>query len=66
MPTKPEVKASVNRNQLTVTKEISRDERIISPHAYSAEQITNALKVDSAQGLSNQEAEKNTKKLFMR
>ena len=57
MPTKPEVKATENRNWSTITKENSRDERLISPHAYSAEQITNALKVDSTQGLSAQEAE---------
>ena len=57
MPTKPEVKASANRHRSTITKENSRDERLISPHAYSAEQITNALKVDFAQGLSAEEAE---------
>jgi len=57
MPTKPEVKASANRPRSTITKENSRDELLISPHAHSSQEITGLLKVDSAQGLSNQEAE---------
>ena len=36
--------------------ENSRDALLLAPHAYSAEQITNALNVDAEQGLSNEEA----------
>ncbi|MDQ3087042.1 MAG: hypothetical protein M3Q78_00415 [Acidobacteriota bacterium] len=57
MPTKPEVKASENRHRSTITKENSRDEILISPHAYSSQEITGLLKVDSAQGLLNKVTE---------
>lgn len=39
------------------TSESSRDSHLLSPHAYSAEQITSLLEVDSSKGLSNEEAE---------
>jgi len=57
MPTKPEVKASENRHRSTITKENSRDELLISPPAYSSQEITGLLKVDSAQGLLNKVTE---------
>ena len=41
----------------SVTNESSRDNRVLSPHAYSAEQVTSLLDVDSSKGLSNEEAE---------
>ena len=39
------------------TSESSQDSHLLSPHAYSAEQITSLLEVDSSKGLSNEEAE---------
>ncbi len=51
-------KAAANIAIATVANETLRDEFLVASHAYSADQITSALNVDPAKGLSHSEAEK--------
>ena len=44
-----------NKNQAFVSRD-SNDAVLLAPHAYSAIEITNLLKVDVSQGLSNEQA----------
>jgi len=57
MVIKPKEKGPKDLDRPAVTNESSRDNRVLSPHAYSVEQITSLLDVDSSKGLSNEEAE---------